>query len=79
MDAAVTFDGEGCQTPVEHIAACQNMAAHLRQRSHETSGLKRIALICRAIEFDRMAAMAEHGLRQRGVAGLQSPVDPAMV
>jgi hypothetical protein len=50
--------------PSERAAACRDMAARLRALSHGALGMKRIVLVCRAVEFDILAAHAE--IEQRG-------------
>ena len=46
-------------TTVLSAAACRRAAAHLRSLSHDVSGVRRMVFVCRAVEFDWLAAQAE--------------------
>jgi hypothetical protein len=50
-------------TSVQRLVACRNVAAHLRKLARETLGVNRLTLVCRAVEFDQMAAEAERQAR----------------
>ena len=46
-------------SPSERLVVCRNAGAHLRSLAARSFGVRRLALLCQAKDFDRLAMEAE--------------------